>query len=288
MANWIIDDFGGINRSGSVETTRTLGYTTGGVYSENYAIENIGYIGIYEGKTSITVRCRPAMMSDKAISSLWYWLLDREKCDVVVAWLDEIWHVEHSMPCRIATTFLGYLLEKRSAKPSPAHNRLLSRQWTMPRSKWSENGRETVSLLESKSSDDARRHSLDEMYNGRWTLVELHLSSNQLSTIDHGGGYPPLHPSLIGERRDFSFYDVGDRLYREWILCNFIEIAKTKKPKFEDVDAIVSWPRIGDIRTRYWRAVLPVRSKRGYCSLLSVSGSDSSIDLRPDLVQVNG
>ncbi len=287
MANWIIDDFGGLHVSGSPEATLTIGYTEGGKAAENYAIENIGYVGLSAGEKSVSVRCRPALMSDKAISTLWYWLLDRSESPVVVAWLDDVWRVEHTMSCRLATLFLGYLLEKRITKPTPPHERLLSRLSKVGHGRWSRTVRETTSALDVSCEADTRRRALDHMYQGRWTLLEVQSDMSRFTTIDQGGGYPPLHPVAGREPRDFNIHDFGDHLYKEWILNNFVSVATSGRPKFEDVDAVVSWPRIGDMRTRYWRAVIPFQSF-GSCRLLSLSGCDSSIDLRPNLVQVSG
>lgn len=286
MANWIIDDFGDEFRSEAPEYTRRLGYTVGGPAAENYAIENMGHVGIADRAGCIHVRCRPMLMPDKTISALLYWLLDRGDKQVVVSWLDDIWHMERPMTMRLAVAFLGHLLDQRTLQKSPADARLLSQLSERVAERWPSIASDTVQAANAGCAAETRRRTLDDMYNGRWTVLDLDLPTRRLRNAELGGGYPPLDPGLMHERSGFNFEGVGDQAYKEWVLQNFVDVATTNKPKFEDVDAIVSWPRIGDMRTRYWRAVIPLQRNRDSCRLLSVSGSDSSIDLRPNLVQV--
>ena len=285
MANWIINDFGEIFSSGSRALTQSLGYTAGGLGVEAYAIENIGHVGIAERKGKFHVRCRPAIMADKAIASLLYWLLDRGNAQVVVSWLGDVWHMERALSCRVAITFLCHLMDQRTLPKAVHLDRLLSRQSAGAEAKWFETVRDAVSVLDDKCAADTRRTMLNNTYAGRWTLLDLDVHSRDMTVLDHGCGYPPLDPG-INERRTCNFNDVSDTLYKSWVETNFFDVAVDNRPKFEDVDAVVTWPRIGDMRTRYWRANVPIKHDGTLCRMLSVSGSDSSIDLRPDLVQI--
>ena len=288
MATLIIDDFGDVFRSGSPDLIRRLGYTVGGPSVENYAIENMGFVGIAEHGGKIHVRCRPALMADKTISSLLYWMFDRGNVVIVVSWLEDVWRLERAMPCRIAATFLTQLMEKRTQQPMAANPRLLSRLSDGVAHRWSKIAATTIQATDARISTATRARALDHIFNGRWTIVELDLRSFSLSTVDLGDGYPPLDPGLMRGQGGFNLAGAGDRHYKEWVRENFIDVARTDQPKFEDVDAVISWPRIGDARTRYWRAVVPLDRDEASCRLLSASGCDSSIDLRPNLVQVNG
>jgi hypothetical protein len=287
MANWIIDDFGDEFRSEAPEYIRRLGYTVGGPAAENYAIENMGHVGIAERDECIHVRCRPMLMQDKTISSLLYWLLDHAHKLVVVSWLDDIWHMERPMTTKCAVAFLGLVMDKRTLRRSPTSSRLLSRLSQAVAERWSRVAAETLQAADAGCAAESRRRALDDLYNGRWTVIDLELSTRRMRHAELGGGYPPLDPGLLHERSGFDFDGVGDQGYKDWVLKNFVDVAATNKPKFEDVDAVVSWPRIGDMRTRYWRAVIPLERDSHSCRLLSVSGCDSSIDLRPNLVQVS-
>ena len=287
MGHWIIDDFGELFTSGSTALTRTLGYTTGGAHIENYAIENIGHVGIAVHTGTVHIRCRPDIMADRAISTLLYWLFDREHSQIVVSWLDSVWHIERPVPCRVAISFLCHLMDKRTLKITPRCARLLSRPSRSAEVRW----RDTVDVVQpalgESCSDDQRHLALDQTYNGRWTIVDVGMNSRQMTAVDIGDGYPPLDPILLRQCRTFNFADVSDTEYRDWVQNLFVDVARNNQPKFEDVDAVICWPRIGDMRTRYWRASVPLTYDGDNCRLLSVSGCDSSIELRPDLVQVN-
>lgn len=287
MANWIIDDFGEVFKSGSIQLARSLGYTAGGKAVENYAVENIGHVAIAERPGTIHVRCRPAVMADKAIASLLYWLLDRGNPQIVVSWLDKVWNMERAMSCRVALTFLSHLMDNRTLRPGARGPKLLARKSVGAESKWLQTAHAAMPVLDEKCPTDTRRNVLDHTYHGRWSVVDMQVATGAMKLVDHGRGYPPLVPS-VNEQQSFDFADLSDTKYKDWIEENFREAAKTTSSKFDDVDSIISWPRIGDMRTRYWRAIVPVQHNGDSCRLLSVSGCDSSIDLRPDLVQVNG
>ena len=114
MENWIINDFGGLFRSGTAELTSSLGYTQGGPAIENYAIENMGHVGIAVRGGKVHVRFRPSLLPEVTVSSLLHWLFEHRESQVVLSWLDEVWHMERPMHGALAITHFCHLLDKRT------------------------------------------------------------------------------------------------------------------------------------------------------------------------------
>ena len=284
---WIIDDFGRIYRSGARELTNSLGYTAGGPAVELYAIENIGHVGITERRGRVHIQCRPSIMSDKAIASLFYWLLDHCVSDVVISWYDEVWHLERPMFMPAALAFLGYLLERRSPILDPDGERFIARTSIDAENRWSLHADKVMSYLRASAPVGEKRQVLNGSFAGRWTLVDINLSTKHAVGIDQGDGYPQMWPGHDTPNKSFDFGRIGDPVYVKWLCANFMHIGVCDQPQFEDVDAIIDWPVTGLSRTRYWRIAIPVERRGPLCRLLSASGNDSSINLRPNLVQIS-
>ena len=285
MLSWIIDDLGHTYQSGSPELARSLGYTTGGRPIEQYAIENIGHIALTEHSGRVHVRCRPALISQKATAELFYRLLDHSDVPVVLSWFEDVWHMERPMTFRVAVAFINLLLDKRSLTAQAGGPRILSMPSAAARQLWEKTARAVVPTISRPGTAMQNRDALDGAYHGRWMLVDLNFRTNQILRICRGDGYPPLGRDLFDSLIDFDLRTIPDTDYRDWVVSRFFTAAERDMAQFESVDAIIGWPRTGDIRTRYWRIVTPVSRTKELCRLLSVSGGDSSINLRPDLVQ---
>jgi hypothetical protein len=287
MVNWIITDFGQVLKSGTTELTKSLGYTQGGTAIESYAVENMGHVALAERGDKIHVRFRPVMITDKAVSEMLYWLLDRHRAHVTVSWFDDIWHLEQPMPCGVAITFICHLMDKRTAatiRPAP---RLLAKKSEKAERCWQETAAEIVPLFGPTGDEWGRRRALDHHYRGRWTVVDVDVETGHAVGAALGDGYPPLEFGPRSSVKQFNFGAFGDGDYKRWVLDNFIEVANSNAPRFDDVDAIVQWSRTGDMRTRYWRIAAPLHRRGNLCRLLSISGGDSSIDLRPNHLQIS-
>ena len=285
MLSRIIDDLGQTYRSGSPELARSLGYTHGGPSVEQFAIENIGHIGITEHEGRVHVRCRPTLVSEKATAELFYHLLDHREVPVVLSWLDDVWRIERPMMFRVAVAFFNLLLDKLTSPAIVTEPRILSIPSASARQFWDKTAADVVPTISHAGATVVDRSALDAVFHGRWMVVDLNFRTSQILRICRGDGYPPLGRDLFDSLIEFDLRTIPDADYRDWVVSRFFTSAERNLPQFESVDAIVGWPRTGDIRTRYWRIVAPVSHTTDLCRLLSVSGSDSSINLRPDLVQ---
>ena len=129
---------------------------------------------------------------------------------------------------------------------------------------------------------------LDPLFFGRWTIVEVDLPTNKIGILGRGAGYPLLDPMFAPADARKDLESCADTGFRDWITSGFVSVAKTRRAKFDDVDAVVMWPRFGDLRTRYWRILVPLSGTSETCQLLAASGNDSGIDLRPQHIQEMG
>ena len=283
---WIIDDFGRTFRSGSRELTNSLGHTAGGSAVELYAIENIGHIGIAERLGRVHIQCRPAIMSEKAISGLLYWLMDHRDAQITISWFDHVWHIERPLPMPVAISFVSCLLGQKTTAADSKVQKFLAEASASARGRWAAEADILMPALTAGLPDRRLRRLLDDAYLGRWTVVDLERRSKLAHVVAHGEGYPPMCPAPREPGASFQFSHIGDQNYVNWVYSAFFDAANTNRPQFEDVDAVIEWPLTGALRTRYWRAAVPVWREDDLCRLLSISGNDSSINLRPELVQV--
>lgn len=288
MGRWIVDDFGELHRSGSSSFADKLGSGLAGLDIESYAIENIGCIGLAVVRGRVQIRYRPAVVTERAIAGLYYWLADRPDGPVSIAWFDRVWGIERTRSQAAAMSFISYSLDSAKRRDRWGGQRLLSREAGDARRRWAAAAPVFGALLRSQGNDEERRWLLNRTFGGRWTMSEFDRASNDVRILDIGPGYPPLDPVWTANPKGQSFAEFPDAQYGQWISHQHRRVAETGRPCIDDVDAIVFWPRFGDVRTRYWRMILPIDTRGGLCRLLSVTGNGSGIDLRPKHVERAG
>ena len=288
MQNWIIDDFGQIHRSGSEELHRSLGYNHGGLSLEKYAVENIGHIGITERDGCSHVRLRPAIVAQRAIASLFYWLLERPTKLVVLSWLDGLWHIEQAISSQRAIQLITLLLDTKSLTAPNDKPRVLLRPSVTARQRWETTAQEILPFAAHDSQGEDLKAALDALHNRRWMIVEVDDGRGTVIVVDHGDGFPPIDPDLAKAPPAFQVLKLRDDGYRKWVVQNYLEIAKEFRPHFDDIDAIIDWPLTGHTRTRYWRATIPIHRTPQSCRMIVLTGGDSSIDLRPKHIKIVG
>jgi hypothetical protein len=292
MQHWMIDNFGELHRSTSDSLYKSMGNVERGTAAESYAIENIGFIAITERKPSIHIRFRPEIVSEQAIASLYYWLFDFADKKIAVSWLENVWNTEHVKSTPDAVTLISSTMENLSRLGRLTGPRIISIPSNAVRARWREHAAHIEPFLDVGDITDGLQQDLNLTFRGRWSIYNISLPVKSVTAIARGPGYPPLHPMLKGELKDFSYQKIPDRDYVQWVDATYIKIARNGDAVFEDVDAVVEWPRFGEMRTRYWRILIPFNRSAASANLLAISGTDSSIDLRPkdiqEMRQVNG
>ena len=283
-ARWLIDDSGDVLTSGSQAIAERLGVPPEGRV-EDYAVENIGCIGLSLRRDTWHVRYRPAIVSERAMAGLFYWLLDHPPRPMAISWLEGVWRIERVADTRAAIAFLSYMMELRRKPLGSNAHRIQSRPSLQAQHRWEKVRDAVVPLVEPSGVSTMLYTLLDRCFAGRWSLIDVIKGQVTAEIAHQGTGYPPLDPVFTNHTAGYRLEKLADEQYRSWINTIFLDVAEAGQPRFDDVDAVIYWPRFGDMRTRYWRLIVPIQRTASSCRILSASGNDSGIDLRPEAVE---
>jgi hypothetical protein len=102
-----------------------------------------------------------------------------------------------------------------------------------------------------------------------------------------GGGFPTYNADWHARGDALSLHH-PDYYYGKWVTGLFHEALARREPSLDDVDALISRPRLGRERFRYRRLSLPIRGRDGMLRVLGVSVLDPGIDLRVKVRQEAG
>lgn len=286
-SRWLFDDAGEVVASGSNAIAARLGLALREGL-EDYAVETIGWIALSLRRDVFHVRCRPSVVSERAMVALLYWLLDRPSRPVAISWLDHVWSIERAATTRAAVSCLSYLLELKGRPPQSVGPRIVMRPSAQARQRWRTVEGAVMQTSQPGCDAPSLYAVLDDCFTGRWFINDYDRATGHVRVHERGSGYPPLDPVFTCKERGFGLDDISDTTYRAMVADSLRDVAEHDRPRFDDIDAVIHWPRFGDIRTRYWRIVVPLASSPTSCRLLSASANDSGIDLRPQIVEEVG
>jgi hypothetical protein len=283
---WILDDNGEVHLSGASELFAKLGFVHATASTEDYAIENIGFIGIDERANYAHVRYRPAVVSERAIAGLCYWLYDRPSGDVAISWFDGVWKTQPPRSIHSAICFFLHALDVKSGDDASKGPKLIAQHSDYARRRWEDKALGFWPALHVAPIPAHVVDSLDAAFLGRWMIFQQASPGQSPQIINMGRGYPPFDSIFTSDTHSEHGIDsIEDPHYRNWIRSAIIDVAETRQARFEDVDAIVHWNRFGSLRTRYWRALIPIVQQDGNVHVLSASGNNSGVDLRPKRIE---
>lgn len=246
----------------------------------DYCCRNLGGASLERMDRCIRVRYRPETAAESLLSTLFYWLADREpETRVWISEFDGQWRdriearpdlaIRHiiSVTQSIKSKRLNtYLRQEVSFDAVPKETGLLS---TI--SNWTTGGLSTEVL--SNRPESLLRGS------NRFLILEQK-ADQQLYFTEHGRGYTVFDcdcpSSLRGrpfkEQRNYSLLNEAARAYTSAL--------KQDRPVVEKVDSIAEMSDGKQSRLRHWRLILPVKGRDGETLLVSSSYDDASIDLR--------
>ena len=95
-----------------------------------------------------------------------------------------------------------------------------------------------------------------------------------------GQGFTLFNPQWHQQATGPSLDRYADANYGAWIAAQRQHIARTRATVFDQVDAIVRFPRLGETRLQYARATFPINLADGAQYIVSAAVSDSGINLR--------
>jgi hypothetical protein len=286
-SRWLFDDSGEVVASGSNTIAERLGVALRDGL-EDYAVENVGWIALSLRRDVFHVRCRPSVVSERAMIGLLYWLLDGPNRPVAISWFDRVWNIERAATTRAAVSCLSYILELKGRPPQSSGPRIRMQPSAQARQRWRKVEELVMGTVRAERLSPALYAVLDSCFTGRWFINDYDYALRRVTVYERGAGYPPLDPVFTRKERGYSLDDLTDPNYRIMVGDSLRDAAENDRPRFDDIDAIVDWSRFGDIRTRYWRIIVPLINTPVSCRLLSASGNDSGIDLRPQVIEEAG
>ncbi len=246
----------------------------------DYCCRNLGAASLQKMDRCVRVRYRPETTAESVLSTLFYWLADREPETRV--WISE---------------FDGQWRDRIEARPDLAIRHIISVTQSIKSQRLNTYLRQEVPLdvipketgllstisswMSGSLSTEVANNHPDFLLRGsnRFLILEQK-SDQQLYFTEHGRGYTvfdcdspaALRGRPFKEQRNYSLLNEAARAYASAI--------KQDRPIVEKVDSIAEMSNGEQSRLRHWRLILPVKGKDGETLLVSSSYDDTSIDLR--------
>ncbi|NJO34272.1 MAG: hypothetical protein HC869_15200 [Rhodospirillales bacterium] len=257
----------------------------GAVLTE-FAVKNLGWVEIGTARNAMHVRCRPSMTSDCALAALLYHIWDHAHDTVVLtAWLDA-WQHFILRDRQMFTRLLSSLIHGGRAPAFWSGHRLISRATDQVTSPFGEVAPIARAIGEGAALLQDVAPAFDALFRNRWSICEPDTARGHTVIRAIGRGYTPFNPRWFAQAKNTTLCAYADEDYGLWVARTHRFATQQRQPLFDEVDAIVTFPRIGETRLRYSRMTMPLVRPDGGRLVLTVALSDSAIDLRQSLSQV--
>jgi hypothetical protein len=275
---WIIDDRGVVRNLS--ELPRRLGATFGGIKLASYAVENLGFVVVGTRPRRTFIRLRPKLVGGSALTALWFWLQEHDDRPCSVRWLaDDIWRDELMFGFSPTMRLIAALCESSVVSERDRARRFRKRCLAQDGSAFRVDLEEVRELVFRAPKSAWARQQLSLRFGGRWTLSELDTSNGQVIIRNMGEGYPLYDCAWTCQPLGRSFDEFPDPAYGRFVTKSHREAFESARPIHDEVDAHISWPRFGLLRTRYERLIAPYFSgSRALLLSASVARADTSVD----------
>ncbi len=124
----------------------------------------------------------------------------------------------------------------------------------------------------------AYRPLLKRFARDRYIMFEPRTRDGDLSIVEAGRGLhipdKQTHVALPGTQ----LVDVADQAFAHWTAGIYRGVLDRQQPRFDQIHALIHWPRAGRVERRYWRLILPCRTRDGGHRLLGVSCDPGPLD----------
>ena len=281
MNDIVIDENGVSWTVDSPELSSYLSTSLRGERLRSYAVKNLGWICIRARRNGLHVKCRPSLLSDGALTALLFYVHDRPNLSIA---LELLLNEPRHFLLRDRRMFVGFFAavvvsERKSGFWSGP--RLLNRLTPPAQSPFAKHAAAARHAAEAVEDASQLRSVFDRLFTGRWALHSLDAERGHTVIDDIGTAYTPFNPKWLGTARGQTLCAYADEPYGLWIADLQRASRDSGQPIWDDVDAVVAFPGIGDTRLRYSRMTLPLRRPDGQILILSAAISNSGIDLRP-------
>ncbi|KAB2847957.1 MAG: hypothetical protein F9K44_12105 [Hyphomicrobiaceae bacterium] len=275
MESLLIDDEGRL-RKYPAPSARLRLLDAGGRAPAHPILETRGWILVENSAIALKIDINPALVSEKALCGLIYWLADQEGERVIIGVCDDGWSHEVLPSRRLAQR---RIVELVSACRRNRDGRFLASSAELAAAR----AAPFRALIAECGPTADRGRIADILRNGladRYTAVRLDPGSGELIVEGMGEGYRGYAAGQRASILNGRVEDQPDYDYGRWVGDGFRQVLKQGTPLLEDVDAIINWPGAEPRRHLYTRLVLPIARKKGETWLLSASLERSDIDLR--------
>jgi hypothetical protein len=245
-----------------------------------FLIEHAGFVGVTRHRAGFVIRFNPGSVAGAALAGLYQWLqrhrYDR-LCLAYGGW-GETGHMV--LGAGLAAFRRIEALIEQSRGPQSRFVSIEERAEALSEvaafaamfEHWRVNG---GIFNESAYRPLLRRHARD-----RFIVLEPYPGESDLGIVHAGRGLHipdrEAHAALDGARLS----NIADRAYADWSAGIYRGVLESGQPRFDQIHALIRWPRAGSVERRYWRMILPCRTSDGGHRLLGVSCEPGPLDER--------
>lgn len=276
MSVLLIDDRGELLEPHSLVLRSRLRASVEAGELREFAILNLGFIGLATSKSSVRVQLRPLLARRAALGTLYLWLHRHAPERVVVTWYNGCWQDEIIGWHHDGWRHITRLLER------PEHPvKEFSRGSIAPDQLASENPLRLV--LEDKSRLPSIVANPAQMLPAplcdRYVLLAED-DNRELRVCDFGSLMMVRSPQWQRRARGRRVDDMPDWNYGRWVADAYRQVQRSGEPLLEEVAAVIDWPGFGTLSHTYWRLIVPGVGRGARTRLLGVTLDNGGVGVR--------
>jgi hypothetical protein len=269
----LIDDRGKVWEPHSLALRSRLRASIDDGELQEFAILNLGFIGLAISKGSVRIQLRPVLAKPAALGALYLWLHQCAPERVVVTWYNGRWQDEiigwHHDGWRRITCLL-----ERPEYPTQGFSR-----GTIPLDRLTTENPlryvlEDASRLASIVANPAQ--TLPAPLADRYLLL-MEDDNRELRVCDFGSALMTRSPQWQRRARGRRVDDLPDWNYGQWVADAYRQAGRSGQPLLEEVAAVIDWPELGTLSHAYWRLIVPGVGSGARTRLLGVTLDDASV-----------
>ena len=280
MSAILIDSHGDVWGSKSRAVREIYDSPYSGDEFSTYAVNNLGFVYIYQFGASCHLQLRPDFVTDRALAACAEWihtcacrryvfaLHDSTRLDLFTSKTDLLARIEVTIAGARRSTNRDFIVQAQPLVASSPSADLCQALRECPFDLANDRERKQLCGL------------ISSVFGNRFIFAKVDDSMSKVVFEDIGqelfSPFEDWRRSAIGA----PIQQLPDPAYGQWALQTYSEILRSQTPASDKVDAIVRWPGIGRARLRYNRTIVPFNDSSGTPMLISGSVADPTVDLR--------